>query len=101
MAGKKKNPKQSETSEAPLVAKLIRFPADWVDRVDAVRGEQSFSDFVRLAVLAQIDNGSLSDSPQWGQGRPRIITVEEVAEEIRRVTEHELSRHQKQKKRPA
>jgi hypothetical protein len=101
MAGSRQDAKQSEVSEAPLVAKLIRFPADWVERVDEVRGEQSFSDFVRLAVLSQIDNGTLSDSPQWGQGRPRIITVEEVAAEIRRVTEHELNRHQKQKKRSA
>mgnify|MGYP007096659876 CR=1 FL=1 len=100
MAGRQ-DARQSETPETPLVAKLIRFPADWVERVDEARGEQSFSDFVRLAVLSQIDDGSLSDSPQWGQGRPRIITVEEVAAEIRRVTEHELRRHQKQKKRPA
>ena len=77
MAGSRHDAKQPEVTEAPLVAKLIRFPADWVARVDEVRGEQSFSDFVRLAVLSQIDNGGLSDSPQWGQGRPRIITVED------------------------
>ena len=38
MAGSRQDAKQSEVSEAPLVAKLIRFPADWVERVDEVRG---------------------------------------------------------------
>ncbi|MBI1310026.1 hypothetical protein GC176_01875 [bacterium] len=92
---------QDAQAEAPLVPKLIRWPADWVERIDAVRGEQSFSDFVRDAVHAVIDDGQLSGSPQWGQGRPpKLVEPDEVIEEIRRVTEHELNRHAR-KKRPA
>lgn len=95
---------QDDVSEKDLVPKLIRWPADWVARIDAVRGEQSFSDFVRNTVLAAIDDGSLSHSPQWGQGRPklpRVPSVEDVVEEIRRLTEHELSRHVKKPKKVA
>lgn len=97
MAGRRR---QDAATGQQLTAKLIRWPADWVERIDAIRGEQSFSDFVRTTVHAVIDDGQLSEPPQWGQGRPRIIRAEEVVEEIRRVTEHELNRHQ-QKKRGA
>ncbi len=98
MAGRQQQDAQTETS---LVPKLIRWPADWVERIDAVRGEQSFSDFVRNAVHAVIDDGQLSNSPQWGQGRPpKLVDPQDVVEEIRRVTEHELNRHAR-KKRPA
>lgn len=89
--------RQRQDADTELIAKLIRWPADWVARIDEVRGEQSFSDFVRSAVLPQIDNGELSGAPQWGQGRPAIVTPEDVADEIRRVTEHEVSRHSKKR----
>lgn len=86
----------------PLVPKLIRWPADWVARIDEARGEQSFSDYVRLAVFQAIDNGCLSDSPQWGQGRPAApVQVDDVLAEIRRAAEHEMSRHTKKHKRSA
>lgn len=54
-----------------LVRKQILFPADWIERIDKARGDEPLSDFVRRAVLKQIDSGSLSEMPQWGQGRPR------------------------------
>ena len=96
MAGRQKQHAQTETS---LVPKLIRWPSDWVERIDEVRGEQSFSDFVRNAVLTVIDDGQLSGSPQWGQGRPpKIVAAQDVVEEIRRVTEHELKRHARKKR---
>lgn len=89
--------RQRQDADGELIAKLIRWPADWVARIDEVRGEQSFSDFVRSAVLPLIDNGELSGAPQWGQGRPVIVTPEEVVEEIRRVTEHEVTRHSRKR----
>jgi hypothetical protein len=96
MAGRQQQDAQTETS---LVPKLIRWPADWIERIDVVRGEQSFSDFVRKTVHAVIDDGRLSGSPQWGQGRPpKVVEVDEVVEEIRRVTEHELNRHARKKR---
>ena len=51
----KKTPAVKPAADVELVSKLIRWPADWVERVDSVRGELSFSDFVRQAVLKQID----------------------------------------------
>ena len=53
------SPKGDATTETLLVTKLIRWPQDWVERVDQVRGEQSFSDFVRTAVHILVDNGEL------------------------------------------
>jgi len=50
------SPKGDATTETVLVPKLIRWPQDWVDQV---RGEQSFSDFVRTAVHILVDNGEL------------------------------------------
>ena len=96
MAGRRQQDAQTDVT---LVPKLIRWPADWVARIDAVRGEQSFSDFVRNAVHAVIDDGGLSGSPQWGQGRPaKVVEADDVVEEIRRVTEHELNRHARKKR---
>ncbi len=90
------------TSEPGLIPKLIRWPADWVARIDAVRGDESFSDFVRNTVRSAIDvEGQLSDVPQWGQGRPKVPSAEDVIDEIRRLTEHELNRHAKPRKRSA
>ncbi|NQV29195.1 MAG: hypothetical protein HQ518_32985 [Rhodopirellula sp.] len=89
MAGSQK---QDAATETALVPKLIRWPQDWVDRVDQVRGEQSFSDFVRTAVHMLIDNGELSDPPAWGQGVPKIISPEEIIEQIRQATEEELNK---------
>ena len=87
-----------QEADTELIAKLIRWPPDWVARINEVRAEQSFSDFVPSAVLPLIDNGDLSGAPQWGQGRPSIVTPEDVAEEIHRVTEHEVSRHSKKRR---
>lgn len=88
MAGSQK---PDGTTETVLVPKLIRWPQDWVERVDQVRGEQSFSDFVRTAVHMLIDNGELSNPPAWGQGAPKIISPEEIIEQIRQATDEELS----------
>tara|TARA_R110002072_G_scaffold302603_1_gene486692 strand:- start:154538 stop:154846 length:309 start_codon:yes stop_codon:yes gene_type:complete len=79
-------------TETPLVPKLIRWPQDWVERVDQVRGDQSFSDFVRTAVHMLIDNGELSTPPAWGQGTPKIISPEEIIEQIRQATDEELNK---------
>lgn len=88
MAGSQK---PDTTTETVLVPKLIRWPQDWVERVDQVRGEQSFSDFVRTAVHMLIDNGELSNPPAWGQGAPKIVSPEEIIEQIRQATDEELS----------
>ena len=89
MAGSQK---PDATTETPLIAKLIRWPQDWVERVDQVRGDQSFSDFVRTAVHMLIDNGELSTPPAWGQGAPKIISPEEIIEQIRQATDEELNK---------
>ncbi|MDA1162146.1 MAG: hypothetical protein O3B13_03500 [Planctomycetota bacterium] len=91
MAGSQKQDVVTETKDTDLVPKLIRWPRDWVERVDLVRGEQSFSDFVRTAVHMLIDNGELSVPPAWGQGTPKIISSEEIIEQIRQATEEELN----------
>jgi hypothetical protein len=88
MAGSQK---ADATTETVLVPKLIRWPQDWVERVDQVRGEQSFSDFVRTAVHMLIDNGELSNPPAWGQGAPKIVSPDEIIEQIRQATDEELS----------
>ena len=88
MAGSQK---PDTTTETVLVPKLIRWPQDWVERVDQVRGEHSFSDFVRTAVHMLIDNGELSNPPAWGQGAPKIVSPEEIVEQIRQATDEELS----------
>ncbi|MDA0809953.1 MAG: hypothetical protein O2983_06385 [Planctomycetota bacterium] len=89
MAGSQK---PDSTTETPLIPKLIRWPQDWVERVDQVRGDQSFSDFVRTAVHMLIDNGELSTPPAWGQGTPKIISPEEIIEQIRQATDEELNK---------
>lgn len=89
MAGSQK---QDASRETDLVPKLIRWPRDWVERVDQVRGDQSFSDFVRSAVHMLIDNGELSGPPAWGQGAPKVFTPEEIIEQIRNVTDEELNK---------
>jgi hypothetical protein len=89
MAGSQKHDDAAETA---LVPKLIRWPQDWVERVDQVRGEQSFSDFVRTAVHMLIDNGELSSPPAWGQGAPKIVSPEEIVNQIRQATDEELNR---------
>lgn len=88
MAGSQKH---DVTAETVLVPKLIRWPQDWVERIDQVRGDQSFSDFVRTAVHMLIDNGELSSPPAWGQGAPKVVSPEEIIEQIRQVTEEELN----------
>lgn len=65
------SPKGDATTETVLVPKLIRWPQDWVERVDQVQGEQSFSDFVRTAVHMLIDNGELS-VPSAGGSEDRL-----------------------------
>ena len=57
--------------KAVLVSKLIKFPSDWVERIDASRGEAAFAEFVRSAVLAQIDSQGLSEFPGWGGDRQK------------------------------
>lgn len=85
--------RHTQDADKQLVAKLIRWPADWIERIDAVRGEQSFSDFVRSAVFPLIDNDDLSDAPQWGQAPAVIMTAEQVVEEIRLAAEQEVNGH--------
>jgi hypothetical protein len=89
MAGSQNHDASAETV---LVPKLIRWHGDWVERIDQVRGEQSFSDFVRTAVHMLIDNGELSVPPAWGQGVPKIISPEEIIEQIRQATDEELNK---------
>lgn len=98
MAGRTRT---EEVSELGLIPKLIRWPADWVARIDAVRGDVSFSDFVRDTIRLAIDDGTLSNMPQWGQGRPKVPTAEEVAEQIRQLTDDTLTRYPKPQKRSA
>lgn len=63
------------TRKAPkpkLTPKLINFPPDWVEAIDAQRGEVSFGDFVRNAVLNSLDIATASklcEMPGWGHGR--------------------------------
>jgi hypothetical protein len=54
-----------------LVSKLIKFPSDWVKRIDRVRGQTPFNEFVREAVLERIGKQGLSEMPAWGQGRQK------------------------------
>lgn len=54
---------------AELTTKLIKWPKDWIARIDEQRGEVSFSDFVRQAVLDKIGSQGLSELPGWGGSR--------------------------------
>lgn len=49
----------------------VNFPVDWIEAIDAARGEESFGDFVRAAVRAKLGKRKLSEMPAWGQGRPK------------------------------
>jgi hypothetical protein len=40
-----------------------------LERIDQVRGDMSFSDFVRQTVLEKIGRQGLSEMPGWGLGR--------------------------------
>jgi hypothetical protein len=63
-------PKKKTAPVKPeLIGKLIKFPADWVERIDAQRGDVPFSDFVRQAVLDKVGAKGLSEMPGWGMGR--------------------------------
>lgn len=83
--------KADATTETVLVPKLIRWPQDWVERVDQVRSEQSFGDSVRTSVHILIDNGELSVPPAWGQGAPTIVSLEDILKQIRQATDEELN----------
>lgn len=65
----KKSSRKKGAAVVKLVPKIIQWPSDWIERIDELRGETSFSDFVRQAVLAQIGQHGLSEVPGWGQGR--------------------------------
>lgn len=58
---------------AELQTKILKLPGDWVETIDAARGEQSFSDFIRDAIVAKLGRAGkgLSQMPAWGQGRPK------------------------------
>ncbi|MBW3538748.1 MAG: hypothetical protein KY476_00610 [Planctomycetes bacterium] len=60
-----------KSTQPQLVRKNVNFPTDWIERIDRERGQVSFGDFVRTAVLEKLANTrGLSEMPQWGQGRP-------------------------------
>jgi len=61
--------KRPAPQKVELVSKLLKWPADWIERIDATRGDTPFSDFVREAVLDKIDREGLSEMPGWGKGR--------------------------------
>lgn len=56
---------------ADLQTKILKLPGDWIEAIDAARGEQSFSDFVRDAIREKLGRSGrgLSEMPAWGQGR--------------------------------
>jgi hypothetical protein len=54
-----------------ITTKLLKLPTDWVARIDCLRGEVSFNEFVRQALLEKIGRDGLSSMPAWGQGRPK------------------------------
>jgi hypothetical protein len=64
----KKKP-QAKSADPQLVTKVLKFPADWIERIDLERGGTSFSDFIRSCVRANIDAQGLSEVPGWGHGR--------------------------------
>ncbi len=55
--------------QAELIPKPIKWPKDWIERIDAARGDVSFADFVRNAVMDQVGREGLSEIPGWGMGR--------------------------------
>jgi len=64
---KKKSPPKPTKPE--LDRKQLILPMDWVERINAQRGEVSFADFVRGAILDKIGAEGLSEMPGWGMGR--------------------------------
>lgn len=66
---KKRPTKPTPPTKPHLVNKLIAFPADWIAAIDAARGAESFTEFVRRAVQAQLRGVKLSEPA--GVGRPR------------------------------
>ena len=64
-------PKRSakKVSETTITKKLLLLPSDWVARIDSLRGDTTFADFVRSALLDKIGRKGLSDMPGWGKGR--------------------------------
>lgn len=66
----KKRPAPKKPELIPeLIPKLIKWPEDWIEKIDAMRGDVPFSDFVRQAVLDKIGRLALSSMPGWGKGR--------------------------------
>ncbi|MDB5344332.1 MAG: hypothetical protein JWP89_2709 [Schlesneria sp.] len=61
--------KKKPAGPQPLVSKLIKFPQDWIERIDATRGDLSFSDFVRQAVGDKLGTDGLSQMAKWGGDR--------------------------------
>lgn len=60
-------PKKKARPKPVLESKLIKWPTDWIARIDRARGEMSFSDFVREAVLDKIGREGLCEMPGWGK----------------------------------
>lgn len=50
-----------------LVRKFIKFPADWLARIDEHRGDESFSEFVREAVRQRLESDELSTPAKPGR----------------------------------
>ncbi len=69
MPKKRPSKKQQAPTKPKLVSKLIAFPDDWVSAIDAARGDETFTEFVRRAVQAQLSGVTLSEPA--GVGRPR------------------------------
>lgn len=65
----KPTPQKTKPQKAKLKSKPIQWPEDWLERIDQVRGDMSFSDFVRQTVLEKIGRQGLSEMPGWGLGR--------------------------------
>jgi hypothetical protein len=61
--------KAAAVPEPVLISKLIKWPQDWIDRIDSARGDVPFSEFVRQAVADKIGADGLSEMPGWGTGR--------------------------------
>lgn len=64
-------PKRAATKapETTITKKLLLLPSDWVARIDSLRGDSTFADFARSALLDKIGRKGLSEMPGWGKGR--------------------------------
>jgi len=69
MPKKRPSNKQPTTTKPRLTGKLIAFPEDWITAIDAARGAESFTEFVRRAVQQQLPGVELSEPA--GVGRPK------------------------------